>query len=440
MARALVIADDLTGANACAAGFARNGLRAVTVGLGRRWSAITEFHPRFDVVVVTTESRHSPPREAAEMVQTAARAGWPVELLACRIDTTLRGNVGVASEAMIDVARELSGQRVVGLCQPAYPQAGRLTVDGRQLLNGQRLEETELAHDVRTPMRTSDVAEILNQNTSLVTRLLSIGVVTGPRDVLVSTIREMLQEDVDVLIADGLTTDHISRVAQAAVQADPTVRWVAIDPGPGALALSEAMGIEGETGLQPVLVVSGSATELTQRQLARLISERDPVVVRPVTRAGSAMPDVDASATALVAGVRAADPGQVVLFATVLEHHDIGTLTTDEASSYAHTLGEITRRVLHETGVDGLYTTGGDITAAVLESLNGQGIEIHDEVVPLAVAGEIVGGPWTGLPIVTKGGLIGTADTALACVDHLLLAAQQRRRWVSSSIPREASG
>lgn len=438
MAKALVIADDLTGANACAAGFARDGLRAVTVGLGRP-SSIAEFRSQFDVVAVTTESRHSSASETAEVVGTAARAGWPVDLLVCRIDTTLRGNIGVAAQTMIEVARELSGQRVVGLCQPAYPQAGRLTVEGHQLLNGQRLEETELAHDVRTPMHTSRVDEVLAHQTSLVTRLLSIGLVTGPRELLVAAIREILKDEVDVIVADGLTTDHITRVAQAAVEADPTLRWVAIDPGPGALALSRALRIEGATGPHPVLVVSGSATDLTQQQLARLIGERDPVVVRPIGRADSALPDVDATATALTAAVRSAKPGQIVLFATVLAPEDIEELSADEADAYPHTLGQITQQVLTETGVGGLYTTGGDITAAVLADLHGRGIEVHDEVVPLAVAGEVVGGPWAGLPIVTKGGLIGVAETALFCVDNLHQVAEQRRRWVNSSIPESVS-
>lgn len=439
MARALIIADDLTGANACAAGFAREGLRAVTVGLGQP-SSIAQFHPQFDVVVVTTESRHSSPGETADVVGMAARAGWPVDLLACRIDTTLRGNVGVAAQTMIEVARELSGQRVVGLCQPAHPEAGRHTVEGHQLLEGQRLEETELAHDVRTPMHTSQVDEILAHRTSLAIRLLSIGLVTGPRDLLVAAIRGILAEQVDVIVADGLTTDHISRVAQAAVEADPNVRWVAIDPGPGALALSLALGITGETGLAPVLLVSGSATDLTQQQLARLISERDPVVVRPILQPESALPDVEASAAALIAAVRSANPGQMVLFASVLTPDDMKELTDDEAQAYPRTLGQIARQVLNETDVGGLYTTGGDITAAVLAELRGQGIAIHDEVVPLAVAGEIVGGPWAGLPIVTKGGLVGVAETALICVDHLHRAVEQRRRWVSNVNPKEVSG
>src|SRR5699024_8840369 len=141
------IADDLTGANACAAGFARAGFRSVTIEEGATRSDIAGFHRRFDVVVVTTNARHWAPQAVEDIVRSTVRAGWPVDLVACRIDTTLRGNIGAAANGLIAQVRQLSEERVVGLCQPAYPQAGRVTVQGQQLLYGKRLEDTELARD-----------------------------------------------------------------------------------------------------------------------------------------------------------------------------------------------------------------------------------------------------------------------------------------------------
>jgi uncharacterized protein YgbK (DUF1537 family) len=59
------------------------------------------------------------------------------------------------------------------------------------------------------------------------------------------------------------------------------------------------------------------------------------------------------------------------------------------------------------------------VTAEVLDGLGGAGIEIHAEVVPLATSGFVVGGDHAGLPIVTKGGLVGGTDTAIVCLDAL---------------------
>ncbi|MGD8149703.1 four-carbon acid sugar kinase family protein [Ornithinimicrobium sp. Y1694] len=443
MARALVVADDLTGANACAAGFARRGLRAVTVGRGgggSGWGAVAEFHPRFDVVVATTDARHWSPREIDRVTREVVRAGWPVDLVCCRIDTTLRGGVGPAAAAAIGEARELGEGRVVGLCQPAHPAAGRVTVEGHQLLNGRRLEETELARDVRSPMTTSEVAAILRQDSSLTVATLPLTAVTGPSEELIAELGRLLSDpELDVIVADGITVEHLDRVAAAALQAGPDVRWVGIDPGPGSVALAGALGIDGGADAAPLLAVSGSATELTRQQLEILRRERPVHLVRPTLRDEEPLPEVDATVRDVVRAIEDGGRGEIVLLASVLGREDLLELTAEQAQAWPALLGQITRRVLQEVRVDGLYSTGGDITAAVLLEVDGQGIEIEDEVVPLAVAGEIVAGPWAGLPVVTKGGLVGGPGTAVECLDHLARSAAIRSRHVRSGVSRETT-
>ncbi|WP_275004017.1 four-carbon acid sugar kinase family protein [Promicromonospora iranensis] len=434
MADILVVADDLTGANAAAAGFARAGRRAVTVSRSEHWEAVAEFHGRFDVIVATTDTRHAEPGDAADVASRVVRAGWPVRLVSSRIDTTLRGNVGPATEAVLATTRELSGRRVVGLCLPAHPAAGRHTVEGNQLLDGVRLEETELARDARSPVRSSSVADALSRGTGLTTALVPLSVVTGSEEQLEAAVREAARAD--VVIGDALTTDHLDRVARAAAAVaatDPDLMWVGVDPGPGSLALARALLPAAETSGAPLLAVSGSATELTRAQLARLVAERDVVVVRPD---GGSVPDVDVTARHLVDALQGAGAGTTVLLATALAEQDVDPLSPAESAALAPALGRITRRALESCVVDGLYTTGGDVTAAVLAALGGRGIAVEDEVVPLAVAGEVVGGPWDGLPIATKGGLVGGPDAAVRCLDHLAQAAALRARWVRTAVPQ----
>jgi uncharacterized protein YgbK (DUF1537 family) len=93
---------------------------------------------------------------------------------------------------------------------------------------------------------------------------------------------------------------------------------------------------------------------------------------------------------------------------------------------------------MEKHGVEGLFTTGGDVTAAVLAELGSHGLEISGEVVPLAVSGTLVGGPWDGLNVVTKGGLVGDATTTVACLDHLRQAVYLDRRHVASADARNS--
>lgn len=438
MGTVLVVADDLTGANAAAAGFARSGMRAVTAGAATRPDVVAEMVSRFDVVVASIDCRHETPEVARQRLVSVVRAGWPAELVCNRVDTTLRGNLGATTSALLDEVRATTGERVVVLCAPAHPAAGRHTVGGTQLLGGRRLEETEVARDARTPVTTSDVAEVLRAQADLEIGLLDIGAVTGPVAELHDALRRLLAGPVDVVVSDAMTEDHLDRVAVAAVEVgrELGIRWVTCDPGPGSVALARAMGLGAAAAQAPVLAVSGSATELTRAQLAQLAVQRDVVPHRVPTQGDSAVPDVDRATALLDELLEQAEPGATIVLATVLDESDLRAVSPDEAERIPRALATAVRRNLERHAVDGVYSTGGDVTAALLAELGSTGLEVTDEVMPLAVAGGIVGGPWDGLPMVTKGGLVGDASAAVTCLDHLRASADRHRRQVAAAQSR----
>ena len=435
-----MVADDLTGANAAAAGFARSGFRSATVSAGEHADVVAHMMSRFDVVVATTDSRHLDPAEAARRVAAVVRAGWPVRLVCNRIDTTLRGNVGATTRAVLDeVTTASEGAQVVVLCAPAHPAAERQTIGGVQLLGGRRLEDTEVARDARTPVRTSVVADLLCEQADLAVAALPLATVTGDRPSLVAEVRRMLDGGVDVVVADATTEEHLDRVADACVAASEGtgVVWATSDPGPASVALAKALGLAGAAEGAPLLAVSGSATGLTRTQLQQLAVERGALTHRAVRN--GAVPDVDATTRVLDEALSAAGPNDVVVLATALDESDLCRPTAEEADEIPRALAQAVRRNLEAHAIDGLFTTGGDVTAAVLAGLGSHGLEISGEVVPLAVAGTLVGGPWDGLQIVTKGGLVGDSDAAIACLDHLAHSAAQRSRWVRSVTPPETN-
>ncbi|WP_207781891.1 four-carbon acid sugar kinase family protein [Phytoactinopolyspora limicola] len=435
----LVVADDLTGANATAAGFARAGLRAVTVGADQGPDVVAEFASRFDAVVASTDSRHEPPERAAALVTSVIRAGWPARLVSNRIDSTLRGNVGASTAAALRAVAEESGRRAVALCAPAHPDAGRHTVEGTQLLDGVRLEHTELAHDPRTPVRHSAIEAIIAEQADLRVAHLPLSVVTNNDHQLAEALTGAVADGADVVVADAITTAHLRRIAHAAaaVEADEMI-WVSVDSGPASVALATAFGVTGDSAGAPLLAVSGSATRLTRTQLATLRADRAVTVVKaaPAGNAGSVVPDVDATAHALDAALAAAGPGDVVIVATVLEDGDVADISADDATLVPVALARAVRRVLEQRTIDGLFSTGGDVTAALFTELGAHGLDVELEVEPLAVAGTFVGGPWAGLPVATKGGLIGSTTTIAACLDHLRQAATTTRRHVRAAQSR----
>lgn len=423
----LVIADDLTGANASGARFARGGLRSATV----TWKALTGPIPGFDALIVTTDSRHLPPGEAAARVRSVVEQLPGAELIVKRVDTTLRGNVGAEAAAAIAAVRAAHpGDTVRGLVVPAYPTSGRVTVDGVQLLGGKPLEKTELRYDVHNPMTTSVVSEIIDaQQGELSHRHISLRHVLGDR------LAEILTEgDEDLLILDALEDEHIQHIAEAAarVSRETGTRWVTVDPGPAGAFLARALELGGKASdAPPLLAVVGSVTDLSIAQAdylasSELVHELEVDARRLAGEIEGAGADPVAElADALVAALeRASFPQQVLL--RVSPPAKSGHLSERGRERLPRLLAETLLRALDRASVSGLYSSGGDITAAILEAARIDAFEVVGEVIPLAVYGRAIGGALDGVPVVTKGGLIGTEITAEACMNQLRTLAEGR--------------
>jgi uncharacterized protein YgbK (DUF1537 family) len=445
--RVLIVADDLTGGNACGALFVEAGLRTITISAPDRPEILREALNDYDVVVVNADSRHLPAHEAGELTSKLIASAGDVDLVACRIDTTLRGNVGPAAEAALTARRsvaESSGghaRHVLGLCVPAFPAANRTTVQGRQLLDGRLLEHTELSSDVRSPMHTSEVDAILRSGTELTCRLIELPTVLEGRAAIRERLLDVIAERVDIVIADALTTEHIDLIGSVIAEvteefansADTSsareirtrtglnhgelLDWVTIDPGPGSLSLARSLLPTRTKGT--ILGISGSATEVTRAQLAALAEDPDVQLIRTVLDQDN-LPDVEATLTR----VERAASARAIIIATVLESHDLLELSDEESRLTTQRLAQIAAAVVDSISVTGLYTTGGDVTAKVMSALAADGLEVEREIVPLAVGGRLVGGRAAGLPIVTKGGLIGDAGTAAQCLDYLMTASR----------------
>ncbi|MBM6590326.1 four-carbon acid sugar kinase family protein [Brevibacterium sp. RIT 803] len=443
--RILIVADDLTGGNACGALFAEAGLRTITVtGTSRSETVnLDDLLDDYDAVVLNADSRHLPPEKAAELTESLIDITSDIDLVACRIDTTLRGNVGPSAEAALNARRraaESAGgrkKRVMGLCVPAFPTAGRTTIQGRQLLEGRLLEHTELKHDVRSPMHTSDVDAILRTGTDLDAHLIEISTVLSGHWAIRSEVLDAISDGTDIIIADALTEDHVRLVgsvvasvtreiaedstgadsfgarARAGLRNGEVLDWVTIDPGPGSLALALSLLPTRPGGA--ILGISGSATEVTRAQLAKLAEDPTIALIRTILDEEN-LPDVEAT----LERVEEVTSARAIIIATVLESGDLLDLSNEQSEMTTKRLAMIAAAVMSSPVITGLYTTGGDVTAMVMRAVGAVGMEIEKEIVPLAVGGRLVGGSADGLPIVTKGGLIGDSGTAVKCLDYLM--------------------
>ena len=131
MTKLLIIADDMTGA--LDSGVMLQARHISTLVQIDSTADIRSVFDHCDVIVVNTETRHLTAREAYDRVYHVARqaVALGIPYLYKKTDSALRGNIGAELQALLQAA----GADVLHFA-PAFPQFNRVTVGGRQLIDG----------------------------------------------------------------------------------------------------------------------------------------------------------------------------------------------------------------------------------------------------------------------------------------------------------------
>ncbi|GAB6877033.1 four-carbon acid sugar kinase family protein [Thermaerobacter litoralis] len=447
--------------------------------------------------VIPTHSRSVEPAVARHRVREAVRALGEAgcRFFGKRIDSTLRGNLGAELAGALEA---LPGHLAVVVA--AFPASGRATVGGRLWVHGVPLLETEAARDPITPVTDDDVARLLATQSGLPVTYLPPGPAgydealpqrlaalhrAGTRAVVLDAAREEDVEAVAALVArapvpvlavdpgpffaawvahlanrhagtggpgDGRPSDRPRPASAPRVEPAPRPMTghptgtpaAALEATPVAAAEREPQGPPAAApGGGPWLVVAGSLTRLTDRQLAAL-TQRWPVprlslplaqlledpegggrqllpqVEAALSRWGVAVVETDRHGTAAPAGeapscdragpdAAAASGSRRGGPATGAQAPVTGTAAQQVARSLAVLAATLVDRLPH---LAGLVLTGGDTAAAVAAALEARALRITAELAPLVAAGSLEGGRRPGLAVITKGGLVGD-DTLL---------------------------
>ena len=435
------VADDLTGATTTGVLLARSKARTA-VFFNEEAAEKTEGIDELDAILISSNSRPLPANEAYDKVKSATIAlkKMGVEYFSKRIDTTLRGGVGVEIDAMLDQMKE----GTVAVVVPAMPQSRRILVGGYSVIDGVALINTPVAQDVRTPVKENYIPRLLEGQTRRKVGLVTLDKVLAGEEVIEEALAEQKKAGCKVIVVDGITLEDVENIAKACI----SLRWdvVAVDPGPftSKLAFYRELISAEEPNIPPqadeagktVLIAAGSATPVTKKQMEILC--QDPRHVRvsveplPLIEGGDVALDEVFKAVNKAAELLESDnQPRAILFETALHGELLNLDEEDNKRHYAGGmsanrinagLGMIISQLLEKVGkekVAGLYTTGGDTMVNVCYQLGVECIEVMDYVIPQTDVGRLVGSKYSGLPVVGKGGLTGNDNTACDIVSRL---------------------
>lgn len=264
-----VLADDLTGGMMVASLLEREGVRCPLVTSA---DALSGIDPTAEAVVVARKIRlidRAKAEAEARQVATALATAGAKRLFykyCATFDSTEQGNIGPVGQALVEAT---DAERTI-FC-PAFPEYTVAVFQGRLFLGATMLGESFKRFDPVTPMKNSNLVEVLQAQSDWKVGLLSHNVLRrGQRAVEAELGR---QADARLFIADAVDDEDLTRLAEI-VESWPVTTGA--DALPMFLARTWRAGRPGAAGEQRTLlppspgheaVIAGSCAEATLRQL-----------------------------------------------------------------------------------------------------------------------------------------------------------------------------
>ncbi|MGI6251998.1 MAG: four-carbon acid sugar kinase family protein [Aminivibrio sp.] len=344
-----------------------------------------------EALVINCDTRRLSPGEAEAVFRQMLDSLPSTVAIGKRVDTTLRGHL-LLETSLILKARPLA----VALVVPAYPASGRTTVGGYHLLGGSLLERTEVARDSTWPIGSSFVPGYFSEEFSC--RLLSMETVKRGAGAIREALSKMTEEGARVIAADALSNGDIENIALGASSLETEI--VPVDPGPFTSAFVSRK-LRSRPSLTALAVI-GSASSKTSGQIAWAAARMEwaSFTFSPNESSEDALLRLES----FLEGLRGDED-----FILLRPETDISA-GKEEATAAALTV--LGRKILHvrKDKICGILLSGGDTAAAFFKAAGTTSLEPVDEIQPLIMGGRILDGELAGLPVATKGGLIGEED------------------------------
>lgn len=424
---ACIIADDLTGANDSALQFHLHGagtqilLSENVEGLNLKGT---------QTWAISTESRNIPPKDAYEKIKHVTQVmkdKFNPDYFFKKIDSTVRGNIAVEILGMLEVL-EWDASIVI----PAFPAEGRVTVGGYHLLKGIPIERTEMARDPFSPIWESHlptlmVNQIGQEYKDLVASIDLRDVMKGAAPIL-KTINELIAVGKKLIVVDAVSTTDIEQILLAMNKSDYKILPAGTAASARILSDMWFADLDREhinltIPELPKLVISGSATEITESQI-RAFENYDDFYENSICVTLDTETILNGVTDELVTRI-VNNLGQnnivVIHTSAVVKNFDgfsdasmNAELTRDKlACMITDYLAELSKRVIEQKELI-LILLGGETSYKCCSAINAEQLQLMDEVAPAIALSMDHNAQW----IVTKSGNLGGTNTLIEILKY----------------------
>jgi uncharacterized protein YgbK (DUF1537 family) len=412
--RLAIIADDLTGSCDTAAQFSRFGLPSFVSHLPSLAAEKSE-----PVFVVNTDTRKlrtvAAMRTVADTLRQLMASGRTVFFK--KIDSTLKGNWAAEIIALFKIAHPS-----LVLIAPAFPEWGRTTVQGIQLLYGTAVSETGLARrNSQWPTRASVVSNLvssLHERSEKRTHLISETIIRKGPQRIEQAIKAARSKGARFIVFDAICDDDLRNISLGGCRLEEEALWVGsaglarfLPLGWGYRPTSTEIPLEGSA--KPTLLVNGSLHPSNKRQL-EILAEKWAVC--SLILEDQDQPSGDKTQSKLT---RVREALKNCVDVAISLRLDRGIQSLSQLQHLHTVLQWCSGELIQQNLVGGTLIVGGETAAKIYRDIGAKGIHVHGEVHPGVPIGRWEGGILDKQPVVTKAGGFGHEDSLLQAMKCL---------------------
>lgn len=422
-----VIADDLTGANDTGVQFAKKGYNTKLLIFDKQSTIIIPNN--LDVFVMDTETRELESKTVRKRLKSILEKINinKKDLVYKKVDSTLRGNVGIELEEIMMILN-----RDICIFSSSLPSQQRITVRGYLIVDQKPLGLSEYSSNNLEQGENSFIPFLLKKQTDFPVGQIDFKDVAKGQKTILSKINELYQKGNKIIVIDSTNEEHLKDIFTSSLNLDRSVLF----SGSAGLAnhfpninnKHEVLKMKIEDNKGPVMVVAGSRNSIMEDQvnylknklnfyelkidLEQVFSNKDRILDN---YAAECIKAIEGNHD-LVIHTGAIYNEEKLINKKLMLKYNIGFRELEiEIKNF---LGKLTSKIIKNSSSRNLILTGGDVALGVCKELGIYNMNILDELlpgIPLAIANY----KNYNLNIVTKAGGFGKEDTLYNLINKL---------------------
>ncbi|MTI54718.1 four-carbon acid sugar kinase family protein [Geosporobacter ferrireducens] len=410
-----IIADDLTGANDTGVQYKRRGLRTL-ISAEADLPLLYKMADNFDVISINADTRTKIPNHAyrttydlVKHIQTTEH-----EYIYKKVDSLVRGNAAQELEAVMDALD--APLAVVAISYPA---------NARTLCNG-----TLVLPDTNGVSAEIDVIKLFAEEMKRKVQGISLATVRKGKDAILAAIQLGQSDGTAVFVVDAVTDEDLARIRDVALALENKTVMCGSAGLANQLSLLKTRDVRTE-GLRQekdgiILIMIGSRNACTAEQIQALTDETGMPVITTFTseilsghREKVCFEVLQQADNLIAGGCKLLAVVVDTLFLDFKISLKDSQDTVSDSLKIAETMGSLAKLLYDRYSIDGILSSGGDTSLAILKALGAKGIELDSEILPGVPMGKLIGGKAEGMTIVTKSGGFGPKDCLIRSIEYL---------------------